>query len=374
MDHPKRFIQLDVLRAIAVLLVFGRHLPSLPVSVDGFTRWIVGRLHMSGWIGVDLFFVISGFLVSGLIFREYMRFGQFDFVRFLVRRGLKIYPGFYVLVTVTLIVSPFLTDTRPSGRQILGELFYIQNYIGSLWGHTWSLAVEEHFYLLLGLLVLVYTKTNKTNALLPLVQLYFILAVFVLGLRVITSLYVPRFFVWFHLYPTHLRIDALFFGVLLSYLHHFHYQRFKELILKYRYGLLLLSVICILPMLIKSISTSRFLQSFGLTMLYVGFGGLMILSLYCLNENTLRRYKIVEILGNIGYYSYSIYLWHMVVLIWGLPLLRGLVQKSIPYLLELTFFIAGSLVVGIGMAKLVEMPILKIRDRIFTSRSGVLIQ
>ncbi len=81
---------LDVLRAVAVLLVFSRH--------------STGALLVShlGWVGVDLFFVLSGFLVSGLLFREYQQDGQLLPGRFLIRRGFKIYPQFYLLVVVTI--------------------------------------------------------------------------------------------------------------------------------------------------------------------------------------------------------------------------------------------------------------------------------
>jgi len=67
---------LDVLRCIAVLLVLGSHYPY-------FRLW--GRL---GWIGVDLFFVLGGFLISGMLFQEYNRTGSINFKRFLIRRGL----------------------------------------------------------------------------------------------------------------------------------------------------------------------------------------------------------------------------------------------------------------------------------------------
>ncbi|HXJ16319.1 MAG TPA: acyltransferase, partial [Candidatus Polarisedimenticolia bacterium] len=77
--------RLDVLRSIAVLLVLLYH------------SEIGTRLANAGWAGVDLFFVLSGFLISGLLFTEYKKRGSIDFKRFFIRRGLKIYPAFYVL-------------------------------------------------------------------------------------------------------------------------------------------------------------------------------------------------------------------------------------------------------------------------------------
>src|SRR3990167_6747089 len=93
-----RLVQLDILRGIAVLLVLGRHIPMTQEPVRGFLGWWM----RAGWTGVDLFFVLSGFLVSGLLFQEYKRHGDIRLGRFFIRRGLKIYPAFYVLFFVTL--------------------------------------------------------------------------------------------------------------------------------------------------------------------------------------------------------------------------------------------------------------------------------
>ncbi|NJM15178.1 MAG: acyltransferase [Bacteroidales bacterium] len=74
----------DFLRFVAVVLVIYRHSDS------------IGTLNFIGWVGVDLFFVLSGFLVSGLMFKEYKKTGGVKIKRFLMRRAFKIYPPFYV--------------------------------------------------------------------------------------------------------------------------------------------------------------------------------------------------------------------------------------------------------------------------------------
>lgn len=86
-----RLKHLDFLRGIAVLLVLFRH----------YALSIV--LFNIGWIGVDLFFVLSGFLVSGLLFKEYIKYGNIKPILFLIRRGLKIYPLFYFALILSLI-------------------------------------------------------------------------------------------------------------------------------------------------------------------------------------------------------------------------------------------------------------------------------
>src|SRR5579872_3262789 len=87
----KRIFQLDVLRGFAILLVMGVHVPAYPI-------WST----VGGW-GVDLFFVLSGFLISNLLFREYRESGDIKLSRFFLRRALKLYPSFYLLLGVTLV-------------------------------------------------------------------------------------------------------------------------------------------------------------------------------------------------------------------------------------------------------------------------------
>jgi peptidoglycan/LPS O-acetylase OafA/YrhL len=124
-----RLKQLDALRAIAVLLVMGRHLTWNPV-------WF-----RVGWTGVDLFFVLSGFLVSGLLFREYKASGQIRVLRFLGRRAFKIYPAYYFLLILTVTIH--LGFGLPlKWRLTWPDFIFVQSYRLGLWGHLWSLAVE----------------------------------------------------------------------------------------------------------------------------------------------------------------------------------------------------------------------------------------
>src|ERR1041384_6646789 len=97
----RRWPGLDVLRAVAVLLVIGRHFENL--ARDG--SWFYYFLRCAGWVGwagVDLFFALSGFLISNLLFQEHRAYGKIDWPRFLTRRAFKIYPGFYFLIGVSL--------------------------------------------------------------------------------------------------------------------------------------------------------------------------------------------------------------------------------------------------------------------------------
>lgn len=130
---------LDGLRAIAVFMVIFYHL--------GFT-WI------SGGVGVLLFFVLSGFLITWLLLKEEERFGSISLRLFYLRRTLRIMPAFYVF-WLLLVGALFLFSKRVVVPQAICSFFYVNNYYQALFGdpntglsHTWSLGVEEQFYLL----------------------------------------------------------------------------------------------------------------------------------------------------------------------------------------------------------------------------------
>jgi peptidoglycan/LPS O-acetylase OafA/YrhL len=144
----KRLVELDLLRAVAIFLVIGRHTPYLAPSNYPYPVKMFFLYWMKlGWIGVDLFFVLSGFLISGLLFREYIQHGQIKLGRFLIRRAFKLYPAYYAFLLITLIWQIMVGKPRPLPLySFLSNSLFFQNYGPAVWNHTWSLAVEEHFY------------------------------------------------------------------------------------------------------------------------------------------------------------------------------------------------------------------------------------
>ena len=142
---------IDALRAIAVLAVFFYH-----VNTGG---WMPG-----GFLGVDVFFVISGYLITALLLSEYRRAGHLDVVRFWMRRARRLLPAVAVMIAVTLVLAAIvIPGDVPSLRgDALASLFYVNNWHlvlsdqsyfqefarPSLFRHLWSLSVEEQFYLL----------------------------------------------------------------------------------------------------------------------------------------------------------------------------------------------------------------------------------
>ena len=145
--HSGSVPSLDGLRAVSISMVIVGH-ASLAWHGHG-----LGRL---GGIGVDLFFVISGFLITLLLLRERRRNGSISLRAFYVRRCWRILPAYLVFLGALFVLSVFgVVDLTE--RDWAGALTYTVNFRpGTSWvmGHLWSLSVEEHFYLLWPVLLL----------------------------------------------------------------------------------------------------------------------------------------------------------------------------------------------------------------------------
>ena len=348
-----RSAPLDALRALAVLLVLGRHFPGpapgavLPVWMEVWQR--------GGWIGVDLFFVLSGFLVSGLLFREYRRFGEIRYGHFLARRGFKIYPAFYFMFVAVLLYAAHMGRAFVGWPVVLSEALFVQNYGPSLFPHTWSLAVEEHFYLLLPLLLLA-VRGEKSAPFAKLPRVFLTVALLALAARIATAQMLD-FRLKTQLFPTHLRIDSLLFGVLLSWTTHFAPVALDRVWKRLRWPLAVAAVALVVPAFCMEIGSGWYLHTVGLTGLWLAGGVLLMFAL---------RWKSAwRPLAFIGTYSYSIYLWHIPVRFFGL----GWLPREAAPLPRAAAYLALSIVVGIVAAWLVERPSLALRDRRFPTRS-----
>jgi peptidoglycan/LPS O-acetylase OafA/YrhL len=357
MDGPRRDRWLDALRGMAVLLVLGRHLEFPTDAHPLLAAWQRG-----GWVGVDLFFVLSGFLVSGLLFREYRRTGSVTLGRFLVRRAFRIYPAFFVLLGCTWLISRSLHTPHTSVRAFLAEVLFVQNYYRGVWSHTWSLAVEEHFYIALPLLLLglIWMGRHTRDPFRLLVPLGAMTVVGLAGLRWFNAWLEP-YSNPTHLFPTHLRADSLLAGVLLAYAWHFHRAAFNRLVGGRRRMLLVAGVACFVPAFLFELETAWFMSTLGLTLFAIGAVLVIAAGLGSEAPGVARR------LAPIGGFSYSIYLWHMPVLIWGVPLCERTLGYRLDDGVRIAVYLAGSLVTGAGMAWLVETPALWLRDRWFGS-------
>lgn len=335
--------QLDLLRAIAVLLVVGSH-----VTYNS-------ALSRFGWTGVDLFFVLSGFLVSGLLFRDYRASGQIGWSRFIVRRGLKIYPAYYFLMLATVCVC-YCIKQPIAWRNLWPDLFFLQDYWHGSWGHLWTLGIEEQFYFLLPLCLWLMVRGRGRRPLHSLLWLCPAVAVSCLLLRWVWFETLHPFDHYTHIRPAHLRLDSLFFGVLLRYLKEFRPAAWSAMLYGHGRFLLALSVVCILPALFFE-QSAPFMYICGLSLLYLGYGGILVYAVSFLRCDG----AFCRLLCRIGESSYSIYLWHLA----GASFCVAVLQNHFHWGRNAVFvtYVAVSIALGIALAHAIEIPILRLRDR-----------
>lgn len=362
--------RLDVLRCVAVLLVLLYH---TGISLAKF-----------GWVGVDLFFVLSGFLISGLLFAEYKKRGSIDFKRFFIRRGLKIYPAFYIFVLATLLAQVAFHKSVGTLRQYLSESLYVQNYGPFIWRHTWSLAIEEHFYILLPifLLLAIRRSLDRQNPFRVMPWAFLVVATACLAFRILTirGLSSADLQDWRSYRPafaaTHCRMDSLFFGVLLGYLHHFRPDFLDRILVRPRNRVALVALaVALLSCCLFLPPQHPLMLTVGLTFLYLGFGIVLMLCLRVRRVLPPGLAVPLERLGiplsYVGMYSYSIYLWHQSFGAWGPGAVRHVFHIQLTALPALAFYIVGSIVFGALMSRLIEYPVLRLRDRIFPAMQPI---
>lgn len=348
--EQNRIHSLDFLRGLAVLLVLFRHLPGSDNSgVLYFVRSI-------GWTGVDLFFVLSGFLISGLLFKEFERSGKLDVKRFWLRRGLKIWPSYFLTYGTAMLATVFWTGDLSILISRIPNYVFVQNYMDPAirWTHSWSIAIEEHFYFVLPLLLIVLARRKFES--LPKIALAVCVAVLLqrVLLFLITDLKWPNFY-----YPSHLRIDSLSFGVLISYL--YHYKR--ELFVKVgRFWPLFVSLMPILVLAyLFPLERSAFSYTLGFTVFYLMFGGLVVAARVYPNFGSSGPQRL---LAWMGIYSYTIYLAHSVVYeLPGSSSLRLMVSSQFGRAGDRLLFLGSSILLGVVISHLVERPFLKLRAK-----------
>jgi peptidoglycan/LPS O-acetylase OafA/YrhL len=373
--HRKRFLALDGLRGVAVLLVVLAHGTQVHGSQE---RLLPETLKFNGgWIGVVVFFVLSGFLITHLLVEERTRTGRISLTRFYIRRALRIWPLYFTVLGVYVFVLP-LFDPSNFGSiynanslrdyyYLLAYPFFLQNYLVNdsdvhFWGVElfWSLAVEEHFYLFWPLLLVALRGRWLVPSLAGIMIATF-------SLRVLTLLEV--------LPPgndgvqqmTHTTLDGLAAGCIIACLYHLR------------------------PGLLKAFSRHRWLYLLGWALLlFLVWAGLKQLPLFptlpeagyyritlaslaatiivaCLVGGagpTTRTILCSRPLTYVGKVSYGMYVLHPIVL-WYVATLAeylGLLHGS-GYFLAITAYCA--IVIGVaGLSfKFFEAPILRFKKR-----------
>ena len=299
---------IDGLRAISVISVLIYH---ADFDFNGI------KILTGGFLGVDIFFVISGYLISSLILKEYQLNNNFSFKNFYNRRIRRIIP---VLMFITLISIPiafiYLLPYHliEFSNSIFFSTFFLSNfyfiYDGLQYGgdlsiskpflHTWSLSVEEQFYLFFPLLTLFFLKFYR--------KFLLILFIVILVISFIAADLGNNNNQLNNFYFLTSRIWEIFFGVIVSILHHNNFKFIKN-----SYFIEFLTIISLIIIFASFVMFEDELKhpSF-LTLIPVLATSLIIY--FNINNSFVSRFLSINFLVYTGLISYSLYLWHFPIL------------------------------------------------------------
>lgn len=299
-----RIPELDGIRGLAVLMVVLWHYVACQVQDAGIVSKIILASSKLLWSGVDLFFVLSGFLIGGILLKN-KNSGNY-FKAFYIRRIARIFPLYYLLIFLYLLFFcfdktenfPWLTENlMPLGSYLtftqnyfMGEL---ATYGGNWFAITWSLAIEEQFYLLLPLLVFV----------LPVKKFPYVL-IFAIVLALIMRLTIHNF----HSFVSLLcRMDSLMIGVCLAYINtNDKCSGFITANKKKVYAAFSVFLLGLVMMHFKGFGP------FKTTWLAFTYAFLILIAIY-FKESKLSAFMRNKWLGQIGIVSYGIYIFHQLV-------------------------------------------------------------
>ena len=294
--------EIDGLRAISVFLIIIYH---ANLSINGI------KLFPGGFIGVDIFFVISGYLISSILLKEKKITGQINLLNFYNRRARRLLPCLSVVSITTIFFSilyivPYVNlDTIKS---IFSANFFVANFyfffVGQVYGepssllkpflHTWSLGVEEQFYIIFPIL-LIFLFKNFKNGILN----FFI---FVFFISFLSSNFLSNTNVSLSFYMIFSRAWEIIFGVIIG-LRNFDSFKINPLYSS------LVSLLGLVLIFFSSIffSNSTIHPSFISILPVIGCGLIII---FCDREKFVKALLSSKILVFFGLISYSLYLWH----------------------------------------------------------------
>ena len=348
---------LDGLRGVAVLLVLMRH--SFELVPGGFgPQWLDDFLG-GGYFGVDIFFVLSGFLITSLLLDERESSGVVGMRSFYGRRALRLMPALVVMLGVVSIVLVLDGETWSSlWPTVRSSLFYYQNWhsvwdpenlAGHWFGHLWSLSIEEQFYFVWPVVFLVLVALTKKHA----------VRVAVLALGVLWVVWY-RLQVWnagdgwaFVMVRTDTRADALLIGCLVAFLYQWQIVRTRVVQVIGWCG----AVVVFATVALTS-PPDEYLYVGGLTVGALGVGCMV----WAIAEGSWQgaRFFNLKPLRIVGKVSYGLYLWHFPIF-WFVVQHSASVNAGVRLVIAL---VASALFTALSWY-VVERPALWLKDKWF---------
>lgn len=358
---------LDILRAIAITLVIFRHGISVPsLSAPDLPGQPVYNLMANGWLGVDLFFVLSGYLLSTQVLRLLDQ-RRYSATIFLARRALRTFPAYLVVLVVLWLgaLAPFLDTSGVRDPTVLfTHLLFLIDYFGPPVLVTfWSLATEEKFYLAMSLLVPALNQRSKPAAYVLLVAL----VAAIIFTRSFTFGTAPSqdyaSFFWEFRAPFHFAADGLLMGVFAGFAWHHGYRPDKA---SYYLLLLLLGTAILFFTLVEwapEHSPGRALIAIPVFSALIALVVLMHPQL----DKLVGTNWTARAAGAVARISYSLYLTHYIAAQLANLWLHPATATGLGQCIYWAVYLGMSFALGCALFRLVELPGLELRERFFSS-------
>jgi peptidoglycan/LPS O-acetylase OafA/YrhL len=377
---PVHIRGLDGIRGLAIAMVLLYHGWTFRDTGDAGAAVgaAIDTVRAIGWAGVDVFFVLSGFLITGILVETK---GQPRFWRsFLIRRGLRIFPLYYavlvLLVAAGLVLARAGATSGAAGELVRGldkiwvNFLYLTNFAVATWGEdrvpldtAWSLAIEEQFYIVYPAIVLLCSRRGLVRALIGMV-------IAAPVLRVLVFEYGPQPVLGPYVLPF-CRMDALAIGGLVRLAYG---GPEPALLAALRRNALVLCAAAVAVLIAWSRKDVRFV-AVGYTLSAVAAAALLVRLLASPEGSLLRRAFEGRALVHIGKVSYAVYLFHLIaraVVAQGLA--RVFPREEIGGTAYCAAQLLGMSLLSIGAATasyyLFERPILRLKDRWAPTRAG----
>ena len=305
-------------------------------------------------IGVDIFFLLSGFLITYILIKEKERFGKINIFKFIVRRTLRIWPLYFLLIAVAPLLVSWLNANEPN---YLVNALFVNNFHAiatQKWtypfAHFWSICIEEHFYLIWPFIIMFIPNKH-------LMKVFATLILFSIGFRMYSVM--TNDYPWFTLYlHTFSRMDILVLGAIGAWF--YAKKPFKVNLSRYYRILLwvvLIAAFCLEPVVNWN---SVFLAGFK-KFFYMGIIAVLLLD-YNFNDKFRHVLKPNSIFHYFGKISYGIYMYGNILLliIMKKMMFKWEIDNLYVYILFVTVL---SLLVPAISYELIEKPILKLKNR-----------
>jgi peptidoglycan/LPS O-acetylase OafA/YrhL len=360
---PTRTAGLDTLRAAAIALVFMTHYMSFVSGTPTF-----GWASEIGWVGVDLFFVLSGYLIANQLFAGLAQGRALSLPRFYARRALRTLPVFW-LVLAAFLLFPAAMGGRPP-PPAWRFLTFTQNIGltgGTAFSHAWSLCVEEQFYLVLPAVLVVGAALGRGRA----AGWLLMAALLALGMTTRAVLWhdygaagQELEFTRHVYYATPCRFDEFLPGIAVALVKNFHRPLWARVMAAGQWwfaaGLAATTTLFVLvdkTYYVEGEGYAFFMTAFGYSLLAGAFAMLVVAALS--PATWLHRLRVPGA-GRLAAWSYSIYLSHKPL---AHVLHEWLRPRGVPAGVEVVVITAACVAVGALLYRFVEAPFLALRDR-----------